>query len=65
MRYAPTGDIKKERSNNKKAGYALEESSYAPGVFLFSFLVANFYNDAPAAIRRGCRCIVSGCWRSK
>ena len=56
---------KRERSNHKKAGYAQEESSYAPGVFYVSFLVANFYYDAPAAIRRGYRCIVSGCWRSK
>ena len=31
------GDNKKRRTDNKKAGYALEESSCAPGVFLFSF----------------------------
>ena len=42
---------KKRRTNNKKAGYAQEESSYAPGIF---------YVPSGAI-----RSLVIGCWRSK
>ena len=42
---------KKRRTNNKKAGYAREESSYAPGIF-----------HVPSGAIRS---LVIGCWRSK
>ena len=42
---------KKQRTNNEKAGYAQEKSSYAPGIF---------YVPSGAI-----RSLVIGCWRSK
>ena len=37
MQYAPTRDNEKRKMNNEKAGYAQEESSYAPGIFYVPF----------------------------
>ena len=66
IRYAPTGGQQKTEDRQQKSrvrtgGIQLRTRRFS----LFVFWGGNFYNDAPAAIRRGCRCIFSGCWRSK